>query len=140
MDNNTTEFSNATPTDGDDTVSSGIDAVQLTGKVLFFIFTAIGLASNIALIRIYVKKDLTLRFNSLMLILASFDMTIIAFFILTAMLQLTIGHDLNLAPMYYLDISLSVCSAYTMVAITTSPYRLWQFQVNRLFIEHLGSS
>ena len=122
MDNNTTEFSNATPTDGDDTVSSGIDAVQLTGKVLFFIFTAIGLASNIALIRIYVKKDLTLRFNSLMLILASFDMTIIAFFILTVLLQLTIGHDLNLAPMYYLDISLSVCSAYTMVAIALDRY------------------
>ena len=57
-----------------------------------------------------------------MLILASFDMTIIAFFILTAMLQLTIGHDLNLAPMYYLDISLSVCSAYTMVAIALDRY------------------
>ena len=126
INNNTNEFSNGTTTD--DTASSGIDAVrgidavQLTGKVLFFIFTAIGLASNIALIRIYVKKDLTLRFNSLMLILASFDMTIIAFFILSAMLQLTIGQDLNLAPMYYLDISLSVCSAYTMVAIALDRY------------------
>ena len=48
INNNTNEFSNGTTTD--DTASSGIDAVrgidavQLTGKVLFFIFTAIGLA------------------------------------------------------------------------------------------------
>ena len=119
--NNTSEFSNLT-TSEDDTVPSGIDTVQIIGKVLFFTFTIIGFASNIALIGIYKKKDLTLRFNSLMLILASFDMTIIAFFILTAMLQLTIGHDLNLAPMYYLDISLSVCSAYTMVAIALDRY------------------
>ena len=121
MDNNTTEFSNTTPTDGDDTVSSGIDAVQLTGKVLFFIFTAIGLASNIALIRIYKKKDLTLRFNKLMLTLASFDLTTIAFFTLTAILQLTIGHDLNFI-FLYLDGSLVICSAYTMVAIALDRY------------------
>ena len=74
MNNTPNEFSNGTTTD--DTVSSGIDVVQLTGEVLFFIFTAIGLASNIALIRIYKKKDLTLRFNSLMLILASFEFSV----------------------------------------------------------------
>ena len=105
----------------DTNVPSAIDAVQLTGEVLFFIFTAIGLASNIALIGIYKKKDLTLRFNSLMLTLASFDLTTIAFFILTAILQLTIGHDLNFV-FLYLDGSLIICSAYTMVAIAVDRY------------------
>ena len=119
MNNTPNEFSNGTTTD--DTVSSGIDVVQLTGEVLFFIFTAIGLASNIALIRIYKKKDLTLRFNSLMLILASFELTTIAFFTLTAILELTIGHDLNLV-FLYLDGSLVICCAYTMVAIALDRY------------------
>ena len=105
----------------DTNVPSAIDAVQLTGEVLFFIFTAIGLASNIALIRIYVKKDLTLRFNKLMLTLASFDLTTIAFFTLTAILQLTIGHDLNFI-FLYLDGSLVICSAYAMVAIALDRY------------------
>ena len=87
---NTTEYSNLTASE-DDTVPSGIDAVQLIGIVLFFTFTVIGLASNIALIGIYKKKDLTLRFNSLMLTLAFFDLATIVFFILTAILQLTIA-------------------------------------------------
>ena len=118
--NNTTEYSNLT-TSEDDTVPTGIDAVQLIGIVLFFTFTVIGLASNIALIGIYKKKDLTLRFNSLMLTLAFFDLTTIVFFILTAILQLTIGHELNLV-LLYLDGSLIICSAYTMVAIALDRY------------------
>ena len=126
INNNTNEFSNGTTTD--DTASSGIDAVrgidavQLTGKVLFFIFTAIGLASNIALIRIYVKKDLTLRFNSLMLTLAFFDLAAVASCLLTAILQLTIGDDQNFALLYYLDVALLNCSGYTMVAIALDRY------------------
>ena len=112
---------NIAETKAEDTVPSAIDGIQLTGEVLFFIFTAIGLASNIALIGIYKKKDLTLRFNSLMLTLASFDLTTIAFFILTAILQLTIGHDLNFV-FLYLDGSLIICSAYTMVAIAVDRY------------------
>ena len=117
---NTTEYSNLTASE-DDTVPSGIDAVQLIGIVLFFTFTVIGLASNIALIGIYKKKDLTLRFNSLMLTLAFFDLATIVFFILTAILQLTIGHELNLV-LLYLDGSLVICSAYTMVAIALDRY------------------
>ena len=118
--NNTSEFSNLT-TSEDDTVPSGIDTVQIIGKVLFFTFTIIGFASNIALIGIYKKKDLTLRFNSLMLTLAFFDLATIVFFILTAILQLTIGHELNLV-LLYLDGSLVICSAYTMVAIALDRY------------------
>ena len=121
--NNTSEFSNLT-TSEDDTVPSGIDTVQIIGKVLFFTFTIIGFASNIALIGIYKKKDLTLRFNSLMLTLAFFDLTTIVFYILTAILQLTIGHDqilLNSILLYW-DRSLIVCSAYTMVAIALDRY------------------
>ena len=116
---NTTEFSNQNMTDT--FPESGIDALLLTGIVLFFTFTAIGLASNIAMIGIYKKKDLTRSFNSLMLTLASFDLATIAFFILTAIVQLTIGHDFNRI-LLYLDGSLVICSAYTMVAIALDRY------------------
>ena len=54
--NNTTEYSNLTASE-DDTVPSGIDAVQLIGIVLFFTFTVIGLASNIALIGIHIQEE-----------------------------------------------------------------------------------
>ena len=67
--NNTKEFSNSTTEDE----LSGIDVAHNVGKVLFFLFGVIGIVSNIVLIRIYKKKDLSVRFNSLMLILAIFD-------------------------------------------------------------------
>ena len=113
---------NITETKAEDTVPSAIDGIQLTGEVLFFIFTAIGLASNIALIGIYKKKNLTLRFNSLMLTLAFFDLAAVASCLLTAILQLTIGDDQNFALLYYLDVALLNCSGYTMVAIALDRY------------------
>ena len=121
--NNKTIFLNGTTTD-DTTLQYyyGINVGQLTGKVLFFIFTAIGLASNIALIGIYKKKNLTLRFNSLMLTLAFFDLAAVASCLLTAILQLTIGDDQNFALLYYLDVALLNCSGYTMVVIALDRY------------------
>ena len=59
--NNTKTFSNSTTEDE----LSDIDVVQIIGKSLFLVFAMIGLMSNIALIRIYKKKDLSMRFNSL---------------------------------------------------------------------------
>ena len=69
----------------------GLGTVQKAGLGIFFTFALIGIASNTAMIQVYKKKDLKVRFNCLMLSLAVFDLLTILLFILTAILQVAVG-------------------------------------------------
>ena len=121
--NNTTTFSNSTTEEE----LSDIDVVQMAGKGLFFLFALIGLMSNIALIRIYKKKDLSLRFNSLMLILAMFDLATITLFLVTGIIQFSLGNSMPVfnAILLYVDVSVAVCSGYTMIAVALDRYLIF---------------
>ena len=124
--NNTNELSNSTTEDE----LSGLDVAHIVGKVLFFLFGVIGIVSNIALIRTYKKKDLSVRFNSLMLILAIFDLATIALFILTGIVQLTVVLDPGFnAVLLYLDVIVVNCTAYTMAAIALDRYLICRNQI-----------
>ena len=130
--NNTKELSNSTP----ENELSGIDVAQLVGKVLYFLFCVIGFVSNITLIRIYKKKDLSVRFNSLMLILAIIDLATIILFILNGIANFewqlfTVRHYLGpevCAVLLYLSVVLINSSAYTMAAIALDRYLICRNQ------------
>ena len=132
--NNTKEFSNSTP----ENELSGIDVAQLVGKLLWCIFCVIGFVSNITLIRIYKKKDLSVRFNSLMLILAIIDLATIILYILNGTVNFewqlfTVRHYLGLGPEFcavllYLNVVLINSSAYTMAAIALDRYLICRNQ------------
>ena len=63
---NNIEFSNQTIHDE----KLGLGTVQKAGLGIFFTFALIGIVSNTAMIQVYKKKDLKVRFNCLMLALA----------------------------------------------------------------------
>ena len=121
--NNTKTISNSTTEDD----LSDIDVAQIAGKGLFFLFAMIGLMSNIALIRIYKRKDSSLRFNNLMLILAMFDLATITLFLVTGIIQFSIGNSMPVfnAILLYVDVSVAVCSGYTMIAVALDRYLIF---------------
>ena len=113
--NNTDESSNQTIHDE----KLGLGTVQKTGLGIFFTFALIGIVSNTAMIQVYKKKDLKVRFNCLMLALAVFDLLTILLFILTAILQVVIGPN---AILLFVDGASFLCSAYTMTLIALERY------------------
>ena len=83
----------------------------------FCLFALIGIVSNLALLLIYKKKDLSIRFNCLMLLLATFDMvTMFMYYLLTLILAVLIGPD-QLDILLYFDSCCISCSVYTITAI-----------------------
>ena len=113
--NNTEESSNQTIHDE----KLGLGTVQKAGLGIFFTFALIGIVSNTAMIQVYKKKDLKVRFNCLMLALAVFDLLTILLFILTAILQVVIGPN---AILLFVDGASFLCSAYTMTLIALERY------------------
>ena len=113
--NNTEESSNQTIQDE----KLGLGTVQKAGLGIFFTFALIGIVSNTAMIQVYKKKDLKVRFNCLMLALAVFDLLTILLFILTAILQVAIGPN---AILVFVDGASFLCSAYTMTLIDLERY------------------
>ena len=97
----------------------GLGTVQKAGLGIFFTFALIGIVSNTAMIQVYKKKDLKVRFNCLMLALAVFDLLTILLFILTAILQVAIGPN---AILLFVDGASFLCSAYTMTLIALERY------------------
>ena len=97
----------------------GLGTVQKAGLGIFFTFALIGIASNTAMIQVYKKKDLKVRFNCLMLSLAVFDLLTILLFILTAILQVAVGPN---AILLFVDGASFLCSAYTMTLIALERY------------------
>ena len=91
------------------------------------IFT-LGLIGNIALIVIFSKKDLKLRFNRLIILLAVFDLVYV-----TTQLTLSMINYLDIKDTAYIDIRSILgamnevafsCSAWTAVAISFERYAL----------------
>ena len=113
--NNTEESSNQTIQEE----KLGLGTVQKAGLGIFFTFALIGIVSNTAMIQVYKKKDLKVRFNCLMLALAVFDLLTILLFILTAILQVVIGPN---AILLFVDGASFLCSAYTMTLIALERY------------------
>ena len=113
--NNTEESSNQTIQEE----KLGLGTVQKAGLGIFFTFALIGIVSNTAMIQVYKKKDLKVRFNCLMLALAVFDLLTILLFILTTILQVAIGPN---AILLFVDGASFLCSAYTMTLIALERY------------------
>ena len=95
----------------------------------FCLFALIGIITNFALLLIYKKKDLSTRFNCLMLLLASLDMVTMFMYLLTLVLAGTIGPD-KLDVLLYFDSGFISCSVYTITAIAFERYLVLCRQVN----------
>ena len=92
------------------------DLVEQILASCFCLFALIGIVSNLALLLIYKKKDLSIRFNCLMLLLATFDMVTMFMYLLTLILAVLIGPD-KLDILLYFDSCCISCSVYTITAI-----------------------
>ena len=90
------------------------------------IFT-LGLIGNIALIVIFSKKDLKLRFNGLIIILAVFDLVYMTTRLTWSMifyLDLELDEKFKINTMGFLEQVAFSCSAYTAIAISLERYIL----------------
>ena len=92
------------------------DLVEQILASCFCLFALIGIVSNLALLLIYKKKDLSIRFNCLMLLLATFDMVTMFMYLLTLILAVLIGPD-ELDILLYFDSCCISCSVYTITTI-----------------------
>ena len=86
------------------------------------LFASVGIISDCFLVRIFKKKDSRIRFNGLMILLGSFDITagltfyacVIGFFLKLSKIPLSI--------ILYMDAVARNCSAFTMTAIALERY------------------
>ena len=92
-----------------------LNPVQLTLLGFCFVFVLVGIVSNIAMILNFKKKDLTIRFNSLIILCAVFDLITICTFVLTVMSYFI---KAPVAIFLFVDDVAFNCSAFTMTTIT----------------------
>ena len=86
----------------------------------------LGLIGNIALIVIFSKKDLKLRFNGLIIALAVFDLVYMTTRLTKSMieyLRLPLDYEKSLTVVVLTQVAFS-CSAYTAIAISLERYIL----------------
>ena len=87
---------------------------------------ALGFIGNIALIVIFSKKDLKLRFNGLIIALAVFDLVYMTTRLTKSMieyLRLPLDYEKSLTVVVLTQVAFS-CSAYTAIAISLERYIL----------------
>ena len=92
------------------------DLLELILASCFCLFALFGIVSNLALLLIYKSKDLSIRFNCLMLLLAIFDMVTMFMYLLTLTIAVSIGPE-KLDILLYFDSCCISCSVYTITAI-----------------------
>ena len=96
-----------------------LNPLQLTLLGICFVFVLIGIVSNIAMILNFKQKDLKIRFNSLIILCAIFDLTTICTFVLTVISYFT---KAPVAIFLFVDDVAFNCSAFTMTTITLERY------------------
>ena len=96
-----------------------LNPLQLTLLGICFVFVLIGIVSNIAMILNFKQKDLKIRFNSLIILSAIFDLTTICTFVLTFISYIT---KAPVAIFLFVDDVAFNCSAFTMTTITLERY------------------
>ena len=96
-----------------------LDPLQLTLLGFCFVFVLVGIVSNIAMILNFKKKDLTIRFNSLIILCAVFDLITICTFALTTSSYFIKGPVVIFLFVFNLAFN---CSVLTMTTITLERY------------------
>ena len=96
-----------------------LNPLQLTLLGFCFVLGLAGIVSNIAMILNFKQKDLKIRFNSLIILCAVFDLITICTFVLTVMSYFI---KAPVAIFLFVDDVAFNCSAFTMTTITLERY------------------
>ena len=115
MDINDTNHNNSNDTD----IKNGLDSNQMFFAGILVVLAAFGIGGNIALIRNYLAKNLKVRFNCLMLLLAICDLTYLIS-IMVVLIAFEIVGEVHF--LHWLCEVFFCCSVYTTTAITLERY------------------
>ena len=96
-----------------------LNPLQLTLTGFCFVFVLVGIVSNIAMILNFKQKDLTIRFNSLIILCAVFDLITICTFALTTSSYFIKGPVVIF--LFVFNVAFN-CSALTMTTIALERY------------------
>ena len=115
MDINDTNHNNSNDTD----IKNGLDSSQMFFAGILVVLAVFGIGGNIALIRNYQAKNLKVRFNCLMLLLAICDLTYLISIMVVLIVVETVG---EVHFLHWLCEVFFCCSVYTTTAITLERY------------------
>ena len=99
------------------------DALKVVFSVCYAILALVGIASNIKLIRIFLRKNWSAPFNCLMVLQALFDLSYILVFTFNLALYVVPNiPEPHQSIIMFLSDCVYNCCAYTRVAITIERY------------------